>query len=429
MNDNPIYTANLALIERRWPQLAAELERAGSYDATLEERGSVASLIVDGIHLSSSFDPMAEAIALAKPLLQQERTAQQLYVYGENNGAVIDYLLEQTANESKLILVLMNLRLFNLYATHYDFSRWLNQSRVDLTVATADEQLRYPFATAPSALRFENSRCPKLYRAIQTALNDDYVTQNMRSRDSQYLEQIAQNRPFLEQDARLPALLRQIGSKRAHVIGAGPTLADHFEPLKAVQGKETIIAVDTSLKTLDHAGIVPDVAVVIEANLDIIRAFADLSTNMRQTRLLYFPAVPIQVLNVWLGQRYWGCSNSVVYQQAGFNNRAWQLFSSGSVIHPAIDLAVKAGAKEVVFYGTDFGYYNDQSHVNNSDFSHKIVTHVDWVINGYGERIGTLPNLKSYLSDLESYIALKSKVKFFNSDRRGAKIEGCHYFE
>ena len=52
-----------------------------------------------------------------------------------------------------------------------------------------------------------------------------------------------------------------------------------------------------------------------------------------------------------------------------------------------------------------------------------------WLKNGYGEKVPTLDSFIGYLLELEGYITRHPDIKFWNSSKSGALIEGCHYKE
>jgi len=56
-----------------------------------------------------------------------------------------------------------------------------------------------------------------------------------------------------------------------------------------------------------------------------------------------------------------------------------------------------------------------------------ITTATHWVLNGYGERVKTFLNFRSFICGLERYIARHPEVHFFNTSRLGAVIDGTTY--
>ena len=84
-----------------------------------------------------------------------------------------------------------------------------------------------------------------------------------------------------------------------------------------------------------------------------------------------------------------------------------QLYVGGSVIHPAVDLAVKMGAAKITLFGADFAFPNNKTHAGWSDGD----LGPNWVLLGIGywtgmaQRVKTQLNFRSYLCELERYIA------------------------
>ena len=138
------------------------------------------------------------------------------------------------------------------------------------------------------------------------------------------------------------------------------------------------------------------------------------------------------MLSSWPGPRLLACSANPLHDEIRETYRCGTLYSSGSVIHPATDLAVQMGASRIVFLGADFGFPHDRFHVENYGVGVQEETFrhgSHWVLNGFGERIRTTSNLRNYLVDLENYIATKPQVEFCLCCREGASITGVDYLE
>lgn len=52
-----------------------------------------------------------------------------------------------------------------------------------------------------------------------------------------------------------------------------------------------------------------------------------------------------------------------------------------------------------------------------------------WVLDGHGSRVKTQLNFRSYLCELERFIAAHPQVRFYNSSRDGARIVGTDFNE
>jgi hypothetical protein len=101
----------------------------------------------------------------------------------------------------------------------------------------------------------------------------------------------------------------------------------------------------------------------------------------------------------------------------------------GSVIHPAIDLGVKMGASRITLFGADFAFPGGKTHTGwqDGDLGPQMNIARHWVRDGRGNKVKTQLNFRSYLIELERYIALHPEVQFFNTSRDGALIDGTSF--
>ena len=108
------------------------------------------------------------------------------------------------------------------------------------------------------------------------------------------------------------------------------------------------------------------------------------------------------------------------------------LFTSGSVIHPATDLAVRMSPTTVYLAGADFGYPFDATHVSSSAFckpSPRANASGLTVTSYAGDSVPTEMNFLSYFRDLENFIGsgFCKKCKFINLGQFSARIAGVSY--
>ncbi len=194
-----------------------------------------------------------------------------------------------------------------------------------------------------------------------------------------------------------------------------------------------LIAVDTAVKPLLAAGISPDVVVAIDpSHEEELRLFEGVDmASLKQVPLVYFPRVHPEVLRLWPGPRMTAYCKGEEYSKLAVDIPKGTLFSAGTVFHPAVDLAIRMGAAEVVFLGADFAYPNGASHVAGSAHARNTERGAGepWVMSGRGEKIGTALNLRGFLRDLEHYIEGISHVRFVNASREGALIRGTSFLE
>jgi hypothetical protein len=217
--------------------------------------------------------------------------------------------------------------------------------------------------------------------------------------------------------------------REVYVIGTGPTLEHHFQQLAAVHGqaeRPLFICVDTAYRPLRENGITPDLVVSIDQRISFRHLPFEESDDIP---LVYMPMSDPQVLRAWKGKRYGGYSASPIYAQLRQQHPRAHLHVGGSVIHPAVDLAVKMGAASITLFGADFAFPMNKTHAGwiDGDLGPAVSQARHWVLDGKGERVRTQLNFRGYLCVLERYIARHPQVSFFNSSRGGAMIAGTQF--
>ena len=404
---------NREILAQRWPQVLQALEAAVLPRVEVLRGEHFQTLRVAGIQLESACDPQAEA-ELQASLVPE--AAERLTLYGLAQGHLVRHCLGRSALK-ELKLVILSCPASRASLTFFDHSAWLADERLELVLAQGEQELEVPLALATGCLALADESAERLRDLLQIELARPYVEQG-RADFSAYRERaLRDNRELVASDPNVERLARSLQGQRISVAAAGPTLSDHFEELRA--SSEALIAVDAALKPLLEAGIVPDFVVTQDSVDYTVQAFFEVPrAPLVDCKLIYFPASAHGVPSGWQGARY--CAQQGAYGAPG------TLWSSGSVIHPAVDLALRLGATGVRLFGADFATPRGRSHVQGSCF--ELPAPLDpkkpTVRNAAGERVQSLPNLISYLRDLERYIAEHPEVRFENAGREGALILG-----
>lgn len=425
---NQILQSNLSLVRQRWPEVLQSLEQAESprsvvlFDETPEK-----SLQIDGILLASAYDRYREASIQAALIPYGSQNA---WVYGFGLGDLPRVLLERLELRQLMVImlnpseVLESLRVF-------DHTDWLVDPRVSLL--TEESEVWFPFAAVPASLALADGSSARLRDMVHLELSMPYVQEKQSENKERFSERIEGNEDFLLRDSDVAELFGCHNNGSVMVAGAGPSLKNHYELIRERHKKGSpLVAVDAALRPLVAAGIYPDVVVSIDGHADGLHAlFQQLdSKSLSQTVLVYSPIIAREVLEFWSGRRFVAWTDSAYYNEFSIRYPRARLFSCGSVIHPAVDLAVKMGGREILLLGADFSFPGNRSHVDgcvlSSTRQQSEVRH--WVLNGRGEKVPTIPNLRGYLRDLERYIRQHPEVSFFNGSLEGAAIEGAVYW-
>ncbi|WP_346209682.1 motility associated factor glycosyltransferase family protein [Aeromonas salmonicida] len=414
------------LIRQRWPALWPRLlaQDVESIQAELTE-GLGSTLSIDGIQLTSRHDRVREAELQAASLPK----VAVLHLYGTGLGDLPRALLGRTGLK-RLEVKIMNGALFALVLRLLDQQDWLADSRVELMMAGDESEIRLPFFALPPELQLVEDAAARIRDRLVSEIDLPFASARFDAEHPAVTRRLTENRELLTSDGDVASLFGLARGKHALIVASGPTLQTNLATLQAqLQTRRQdylLISVDTALAFLLRHGIRPDIVVTIDDAIHGSRLPADQSA---QTTLVYYPTVPTAALLAWQGPRKAAYSRSPMYQALRQEIPKGTLHSGGSVIHPAVDLAVQMGCQQVTLLGTDFAFPGELTHSGWADgaLGPTASQALSWTLDGHGRRVKTNPNFSAYRTELERYIARHPEVHFWNSSREGAEIAGCSY--
>ncbi|MFB0767379.1 motility associated factor glycosyltransferase family protein [Aeromonas salmonicida] len=414
------------LIRQRWPALWPRLlaQDVESIQAELTE-GLGSTLSIDGIQLTSRHDRVREAELQAASLPE----VAVLHLYGTGLGDLPRALLGRTGLK-RLEVKIMNGALFALVLRLLDQQDWLADSKVELMMAGDESEIRLPFFALPPELLLVEDAAARIRDRLVSEIELPFASARFDAEHPAVTRRLAENRELLTSDGDVASLFGLARGKHALIVASGPTLQTNLATLQAqLQTRRQdylLISVDTALAFLLRHGIRPDIVVTIDDAIHGSRLPADQSA---QTTLVYYPTVPTAALLAWQGPRKAAYSRSPMYQALRQEIPKGTLHSGGSVIHPAVDLAVQMGCQQVTLLGTDFAFPGELTHSGWADgaLGPTASQALSWTLDGHGRRVKTNPNFSAYRTELERYIARHPEVHFWNSSREGAEIAGCSY--
>ncbi len=426
--DDLFLEKNISIIHRRWPDLIPLLEAADPQTVSLQQEQN--TLIANGIQLTSNYDREAEAQLQAGRIPLDSNRA---FVYGCGMGDLQNCLLQRETLK-EIHVCIMNFALFLHVLNYFDQSSWLKDERIRLVSYLSTKEVLYPFVVLPSELILAEDSAAQLRDRLFLELNHDFLSQKHSKHNPEVLEEINKNIELIASDPDISDLF-EICEKTIFIAASGPTLEDHFDWLKKSKDENKqpfIIALDASLKPLMSIGIIPGIVVSIDSKADFLFDGIDYHL-LKNTRLVYFPRLAPSFLKSWPGPRYCSYSTGELYDDINKNFPKQRLYSAGSVIHPAVDLAVKMNPTKIILLGADFSFVYNKSNAHweqyddyiTDDESEKVnINNQHWLMNSLGQKVQTMANLKGYLRDLETYISQQPQISFFNGSELGAKIEG-----
>ncbi|MFJ2490895.1 motility associated factor glycosyltransferase family protein [Pseudomonas iridis] len=419
------FQANAEVLQRRWPALFERLmaEDSAAVQAELVQ-GLGSTLSVNGVQLTSRHDRTHEARVQAASLADKA----QLHVYGTGLGDLPAVLLERAGLE-RLYVHILNGALFALVVQLLDQRHWLEDLRVELFYAGDLSDICTPFFALPAEMLLADDFNAKIRDRLVSEVHLSFNNREFDPQSPVIQQRLQDCLPVLLGDDDVAQLFGTCVDRDVYVIATGPTLEGHFERLAKVRAqaqRPLFICVDTAYRPLREHGVVPDLVV----SIDQLISFRHLPFEQSEgIPLVYLPMSDPEVLRAWKGKRYGGYSASPVYAALREEYPRGELHVGGSVIHPAVDLAVKMGATRITLFGADFAFPMNKTHAgwNDGELGPSVNQARHWVRDGHGQRVSTQLNFRGYLCVLERYIAAHPQVEFFNSSRAGALIAGTQF--
>ncbi|NRD74811.1 DUF115 domain-containing protein [Shewanella sp. VB17] len=425
-----LLNANLEIINQRWPILASALKCASieHLDANLVT-GHNQTISVNGIQLSSRYDRIAEAQLFINQL---PLDCTHVTVYGVGMGDVTSLLIDDKKMK-KIDVCPLNLNLFKLLLSYTDQAEWLIDNRISIVELSKQAHIPDSYIAITSDLHLADNENARLRDLLVLENNREYANKRHQADDPKLIARFNENRKYLVKDPDAATLRLTHTQHHTLVIGSGPTLENHYDYLIAQRAlpigqRPLMIAVDTALKALSSQSITPDILVCIDQQITL----SYLPENIPQSvTLIYFPRIHPSIIDHWPGPRFNAYSKGAIYDTLDAELPKLRLFTSGSVIHPAIDFAAYLNSCEITLFGCDFSYPYNKTHAfwKDSSLGIKAENAKHWVINGHGERVATDLNFRAYLRSLEHYIRFKPQIKFYQSSLDGARIHGAQYRE
>ncbi len=422
-----MYKKNLSLIRHLWPLVAAKLDKAvmpGSVELVTDTPEP--TLRINGIHLSSAYDRRQEAARQATLIPPR---SEQAWIYGIGLGDLPRLLLQRTRIK-QLNVVILNPSVALATMSHFDHSDWLADPRIRLLPGN-EKNLAAPLAANPACLMLADTPSASLRDRVFLELATPYIHKQHAAENPEIQARIAANERFIKKDGDAGSLFETKPGATIMVAAAGPSLTPNLERIAAHRDRFPLVAVNSALKPLARAGIVPDIAVVIDPDPKILSCFEGVDPEgFQDVPLVYFPRVPETVPAIWPGPRLAAYSGHASYEAINQKYPRSKLFSSGSVLHTAVDLAVRMGAAAVILFGTDLAFPGGIKYARGAGWQEAEAEGMQhWVLDGHGNQVDTTAAFRGYLRDLESYIRTKPGVRFYNSSLDGAHIKGTELWK
>lgn len=214
------------------------------------------------------------------------------------------------------------------------------------------------------------------------------------------------------------------------VVAAGPSLNKNIKELKKAKGKAFIIAVDTAIKPLLAAGIIPDMFAIVDGKkpLDLIQ-----KEEAKGIPLMTTINANSEILKYHTGMKFFYNESYAIAEHilVQADRQFGGVDTGGSVATNAFSLLYKIGLTRIILVGQDLAFTNNRSHADGTFQKEMKEENTEGFIMVEGnteKEVPTTSSLKLYLDWYEKYIDKIHKEEegflIINATEGGAKIKG-----
>lgn len=454
MNSLPaILPANEAILRARFPIVLHRLKLAGDHppDSCFyqdAERGPQL-MIMRGEHAFPAYGSRKSDKLIERWLSGLVIASESLYaVTGFGDGSHLRAFLRETPPGANLMAAEKDPVLLRETLARFDLSDLLADERFSLGVGEPDDEY---FVDVQNAALTGVQDVDRIVFSPLYSLDESYYDRMRNELVRQYLVQ----RPLLEVNVRtavniqentfenLPILANapdvgELAGAFADVpfilVGAGPSLDESIEFLKAARDKAIIVASNSPYRKLVNNGVRPHLVVTADPLSPTLEGFENVSLE-GVPLACPFSAYP-EIVRRFSGRILtWSTLNPIVDALRVRTGRppAAPILEKGTVSACVLDLSRLFGCRKVLFVGQDMAMKSDGKYYTEDSVYGDRGTHysnTDRIQSLPGNTRDTVPvesRLFVYLKTFEEFVAANPNVEYRNLAPHGARVQGAPY--
>lgn len=211
----------------------------------------------------------------------------------------------------------------------------------------------------------------------------------------------------------------------AILVSAGPSLNKNIDELKRAKNRAFIVAVDTAVRPMVKAGIIPDLYVIVDGKKPVELLNFDEAKHIPMMSSL---TAAHAVLDQHKGKKiFFREGVMLAYNIMAMNGIAFPSVScGGSVACSGFSLLYKMGFEKIILVGQDLALTGNKSHADGT-FKEKMevldTTFNQKVEGNYEKEVPTRTDFKLYLDWFNYYIEGCEGIHVINATEGGAKIK------
>ncbi len=457
---DPILLKNMEVIRKRLPEVADYLEKTpADADICPEETGAVfgvsdvagkkvlwASKEDRVLRLDSLYDSAHMLNLWFDGLGKDWDLNNKLYMFGLGNGMYARKFLESARSDCRMIIHEPSYKLMKTVIENFDLSDVFADERVELVfwplydsetfISYYQDMMEYTDVFSYKTAVYLNY--PSLYPSQAQEYTEglhrvaDFIGANQKVTDrfgAYYTRNALSNLRFLRDSMDIEEIAGKMPEDiPAIIVAAGPSLDKNIKELANAKGRCIIISTDTALKPLSLAGIVPDIAMIMDGKKDE-RYLSE--EDSRKIPLVCTPRSGTEFLHLHTGLKFFTddfCDHINEFMKM-CDRKLLNLETGGSVANSCFSLARLFHCKRIILVGQDLAYTGDKTHSHvtvrgSVKTAVEDLEHVIMDIDIDGNPVRSSQEFRYYREWFEQQIADNSDLTVIDATEGGVRIAG-----
>ncbi len=451
MLDNKIYERNISALEKRFPGMRKMIEEGREtvkqgIEVELglaQDESPVVRLNRNGhsLYVSGKRQPRERAKRIIEKWGSLNR-ASTIFVLGTGDVAFLKELLDTTEKEINIMVYEPCAEIFFRLLEEADIAEYFENRPLRLIIEGINEMDME--AVVGSFVQLANAEYVKYYgndtyqeifqeealkylKAVNRRIDGVIVNEKTAVRyASVEADNILHNIQYLCGGSVTTQLCDVLPINiPAIVVSAGPSLNKNIQELKKAKNKAFIVAVDTAVRPLVKAGIIPDMYVVVDG-LKPLELFT--FEEAKKIPLMTSISAAKDVLKHHQGKKiFWYEGQPYIWNMMAMNGKSFSTVAcGGSVACTAFSVVYKLGFSRIILVGQDLALTGNKTHADGTfqERMEEIDTSCCLMVEGNcEEKVPTREDFKIYLDWFNYYIAGCKGVHVMNATEGGAKIQ------
>lgn len=373
-------------------------------------------------YLHSSVNPEREASLLADSLKQ----AEDYMVFGMELGYHVLELLNRHQS-ARVHVFESNIYLLHMAFTYIDWTTYIANGRMRVVynddLKQLVSELSGRFAEMKNAELLVHYPAIKMIEDAQTRqlLEDFFVTTSSMREQGGLLDSNFEviSKLNLPECGELKDIFKD---KAVVIVGAGPSVDLQLTSIKKYRDKITVFATGHITRKLVNEGIIPD-AVIITDPQPLMYKQID-GVNLKNIPMILLSTASSSVIDYYNGPIYVAYQSGYIHAEIKAKEIGATLFETGgSVTTTALDIALRFGARKIIFVGVDLAYTGGYSHASGEGRRIENTDGLRQVRSNTGGMVYTSKNLDIYRKWIERRLEGVRDTEVYNTGD-GAEIKG-----